>query len=142
MSETDPLFGANSDEPTVWGYPQTTQLSWCLLLVAIIAESFGTISMKLSNSFQNTGWSVAIFAFYAVSFTLLPIVMKKIDLSITYAVWSGVGTFVTALIGFTYFKEPVSAAKLIAIAGIILCVCALKYVDGQQEEKAGREEMP
>lgn len=63
--------------------------------------------MKSSAGFTNTLPSIGIFIFYGISFTLLPVVMRVIDLSITYAIWSGLGTFGTALIGFGYFGEKV-----------------------------------
>ena len=76
-----------------------------------------------------------IFVTYGISFTLLPIVLTKIDLSITYAVWSGVGTLVTSLAGFCYFDEKVTFTKVSAIAVIILGVCMLKFQEGESEKE-------
>ena len=144
MSEVTPLL-LTPPLPTFLGHPLTTPLAWQLLMLAILSESLGTICMKLSDSFNNFVPSVMIFVFYAVSFTLLPVVMKVIDLSITYAVWSGVGTVVTAMAGFCYFKEPVSVAKVGAIGIILMGVGMLKWIDGEQEkeeEGGGRGDMP
>jgi small multidrug resistance pump len=51
--------------------------------------------------------------------------LKRLDLSVTYAVWSGVGTALAALIGVVYFREPVTALKLASLALIVLGVAGL-----------------
>ncbi|MDD5495345.1 MAG: SMR family transporter, partial [Dehalococcoidia bacterium] len=61
--------------------------------------------------------------FYALSFTLVTFAVKKLELSITYAIWSGVGTLLIAAIGLLWFKEPMSVLKagsmLLVIAGVV-----------------------
>ncbi|GMI28228.1 hypothetical protein TrCOL_g5192, partial [Triparma columacea] len=111
--------------------------SWFLLSLAILSEAAGTICMKLSDSFTHFWPSVMIFLCYGISFTLLPICLKRIDLSVTYAVWSGVGTLVTSLAGFCYFGERVTFTKVAAIGVIILGVCMLKFQEGEEEKGAG-----
>jgi small multidrug resistance pump len=134
------MSNPTSHTPTFLGYDQTITLSWLLLVLAITAETFGTVCMKLSNSFTVLIPSIMIFVCYAISFTLLPVVMRRIDLSITYAVWSGVGTFLTSAIGFSYFEEKVTFVKLTGIGLIIAGVVVLNYasddnVDDSDEEK-------
>jgi small multidrug resistance pump len=88
-------------------------------------EVIGTTNMKLSEGFTKTLPSVLMFVFYGFSFTFLTLALKKIDLSLSYAIWSGVGTALIATIGFLYFKEPVTAIKLISIALIVFGVIGL-----------------
>lgn len=95
---------------------------WLLLAGAIVLEVAGTLSMKLSEGFTRLLPSVLIVVFYAASFTLLAFVLKKIDVSIAYAVWSGVGTALIALIGMLYFNEPAGALKLASLGLIIMGV--------------------
>lgn len=95
---------------------------WLLLAGAIVLEVAGTLSMKLSEGFTRLLPSVLIVVFYAASFTLLAFVLKKIDVSIAYAVWSGVGTALIALIGMLYFNEPAGALKLASLGLIIIGV--------------------
>ena len=57
--------------------------------------------------------------FYAISFALNTMVTRTLGFSVVYAVWSGVGTVLTAAIGYLYFKEPATAMKL-ASAGLIV----------------------
>ena len=49
---------------------------------------------------------------YIASFVLLSLALRGIELSIAYAVWSGVGTAVVAAIGIIWFGEGAGAWKL------------------------------
>lgn len=97
----------------------TLNQSWAVLSAAILFEVAGTTCMRLSEGFSRLTPSVLIFVFYAVSFALNTMVIRTLGLSVVYAVWSGVGTVLTALIGYLYFKEPATALKM-ASAGLIV----------------------
>jgi small multidrug resistance pump len=99
--------------------------AWAVLSVAIVFEVAGTTCMRLSESFTRVTPSVLIFVFYAISFALNTMVTRTLGLSVVYAVWSGVGTVLTALIGFKYFKEPATALKMISAGLIVIGVCGL-----------------
>ncbi len=98
---------------------------WFLLFGAILLEVAGTISMKLSSGFTKLVPSVLLFVFYAASFTVLTFALKKIDVSVAYAVWAGVGTALIAIIGMIWFHEPATAVKIISILLIITGVIGL-----------------
>ena len=98
---------------------------WVVLTFAILLEVFGTVSMKLSDGFSKLVPSILIFVFYAASFGALTIALKKIDVSIAYAVWAGAGTALIAIIGILFFKEPTTALKSISILLIIAGVVGL-----------------
>ena len=55
-------------------------------------------------------------------------VVKYIPVSVSYAIWSGVGTAMIAAIGMTYFKEPVTAARLLFIGLIVFGAVGLNLV--------------
>lgn len=99
--------------------------AWLVLSLAILFEVSGTTSMRLSEGFTRLTPSVLIFVFYAVSFALNTMVIRTLGLSVVYAVWSGVGTVLTALIGYLYFKEPASALKVGSTVLIVLGVIGL-----------------
>lgn len=98
---------------------------WIYLFLSIIAEVAGTTSMKLSEGFTRLVPSVLIMIFYGISFGLFALVLKKIDVSVAYAIWAGLGTALIALIGMLWFKEPVTALKLLSLALIIAGVTGL-----------------
>lgn len=97
----------------------TINQAWAVLSVAILFEVAGTTCMRLSEGFTRLTPSLLIFVFYAISFMLNTMVTRTLGLSVVYAVWSGVGTVLTAMIGYLYFKEPATALKL-ASAGLIV----------------------
>jgi small multidrug resistance pump len=99
--------------------------AWAVLAVAIVLEVAGTTCMRLSESFTRLTPSVLIFVFYACSFALNTLIIRTLGLSVVYAVWSGVGTVLTALIGFFYFKEPATAMKMASIGLIVIGVMGL-----------------
>ncbi|MBL8341600.1 MAG: multidrug efflux SMR transporter [Rubrivivax sp.] len=103
----------------------TLSQAWAVLSAAIVLEVAGTTCMRLSEGFSRLTPSVLIFVFYAGSFALNTIVIRVLGLSVVYAVWSGVGTVLTALIGFLYFKEPATAMKLVCIGLIVIGVMGL-----------------
>jgi small multidrug resistance pump len=110
------------DESPSWKY-------WIILLTAILLEVAGTTSMKLSNGFTNRLPSILIYLFYGMSFAAFPLSLKKIQLSTAYAIWSGLGTTLTCIIGVVYFGDSVNWIKMWAIVSIVLGCVALKFAD-------------
>jgi small multidrug resistance pump len=100
-----------------------------LLLMAIAFEVCGTICMKLSQGFSKLIPSVLIFVFYALSFYLFTMSLKRIDVSIAYAIWAGLGTALIAVIGIFGFKEPVNALKMVSLLVIVAGVIGLNLSD-------------
>jgi small multidrug resistance pump len=98
---------------------------WFYLIGAIILEVLGTTSMKLSEGFTRLMPSVLIFVFYAGAFVGLTLALKRMEVSVAYAIWSGVGTALIAVIGFLWFREPVTAVKLVSLAMIVAGVVGL-----------------
>jgi small multidrug resistance pump len=101
-------------------------LHWLCLAGAIALEIAGTISMKLSEGFTRMLPSVLIFVFYAGSFTLMTVAVKKIDVSVSYAIWSGVGTTAIALIGVYWFREALTTMQIASIVLIVTGVIGLR----------------
>jgi len=98
---------------------------WVVLAAAIVLEVAGTTSMKLSEGFTRLVPSVLLFVFYGASFVALTFALRKIDVSVAYAVWSGLGTALIATIGILHFREPATFLKLVSIGVIIVGVIGL-----------------
>lgn len=96
------------------------------LILAILLEVAGTTSMKLSNGFTKAAPSVFIFIFYILSFAFLTLSLKRLEVSFAYAVWSGLGTLLIAIIGVTFFHEPMTSIKAISLGLIISGVVGLR----------------
>ncbi len=95
------------------------------LMLAIIAEVMGTTCVKLSGGFARLVPSVLIFVFYGLSLGFLSLALKKVELGVAYAVWSGVGIAFIASVGVLWFREPVSAMKMVSLGLIVAGVAGL-----------------
>jgi small multidrug resistance pump len=102
---------------------------WLYLALAIFLEVCGTTCMKLSDGFSKLTPSILIFIFYGLSFALFVLALKRIDVSTAYAIWAGLGVLLIAAVGIMYFKEPVSALKVLSTVLIIGGVVGL-YASG------------
>lgn len=104
---------------------------WFSLSIAIIFGVLGTICMKLSLSHGVKKLKPALYLmfFYTISFIALTFAMQKIELSVVYAVWSGVGTILVAAIGIFYFNETLSARKIIFLTLIVVGVIGMHISD-------------
>lgn len=98
---------------------------WLYLIVAIVFEVAGTTAMKFSDGFTKTVPSVVMFVFYILSLVALTYALKRIDMSIAYAVWAGVGTALITIVGIVLFKEPAGLVKIVSILLIIAGVVGL-----------------
>jgi len=105
---------------------------WLFLAGAIVLEVAGTTAMKLSEGFTRLVPSVLLFVFYAASFVALTFALKKIEVSVAYAVWSGIGTALIAAIGILYFREEATALKFISLLLIIIGVVGLNLGGAKQ----------
>ncbi len=99
---------------------------WFFLAMAILFEVAGTTCMKLSEGFSKLVPSVLVFVLYGACFSLIILALKRIELSVTYAIWSGLGTALIAIIGIAWFHESVSLLKIVSIVLIVLGVVGLQ----------------
>ena len=98
---------------------------WLYLIMAIIFEVAGTTAMKFSEGFTKTVPSVMMFVFYILSLVVLTYALKKFDVSVAYAIWAGVGTALITIVGFVFFKEPITLMRIGSVLFIIIGVVGL-----------------
>lgn len=98
--------------------------AYLLLTVSIVSEVFATSMLKTANGFKNLLPTLAVIVGYGVSFYLLSISLKTIPIGIAYAIWAGVATALTALVGMIVYKEKFNRKKLTGfifiLSGVIL----------------------
>ncbi|MEH2433584.1 MAG: multidrug efflux SMR transporter [Nostoc sp.] len=104
--------------------------SWIYLIAAILFEVSGTTCMKLSQGFTKIGPSILIAVFYGLCFTCLTFALKKLEVSVAYSVWAGLGTVLIAIIGIIWFRESATFIKLISIGLIIMGVIGINASGG------------
>lgn len=106
------------------------QMNVFYLILAILFEVAGTTSLKFSQGFTRIIPSVILVLCYGMSFWMLSLTLKKIEVGIAYAVWSALGTALITAIGILWFKEPITIVKIASIALIILGVVGLNLGGG------------
>ena len=100
-------------------------MGWILLVLAILLEVAGTTNMKLSEGFSKLVPSVLVLFFYALSIIALTFAVNRLDVSVAYAVWSGMGTALVAAIGLWFFQESLTTVKVVALGLIVAGVVML-----------------
>lgn len=100
-------------------------MHWSLLLaIAICSEVFGSTMLKLSQGFSKPLPSIGFVLGFALAFYLLSLALKSIPLGMAYAIWSGVGLVLTAIVGVVVFGEKVDfwgiASIGLILAGVIM----------------------
>ena len=98
--------------------------AWVLLLGAIGVEVASTAALPRTHGFREPLWTALVLGGYAASIWLLALVIRHIPVSITYAVWSGLGTAGIALVGVLLLGERMdlvkAAALMLIIAGVLV----------------------
>lgn len=99
-------------------------VAWLLLLAAIAVEVGATSALPRSQGFRDPAWTAVVLGGYTLSIWLLSLVIKQIPVSVTYAVWAGLGTAGIAVIGVLFLDERIdlvkAAALLMIIAGVVV----------------------
>lgn len=101
-------------------------MHWIYLSFAIVTEVAGTMCMKLSEGFSRWLPSVLIFVFYGISFGFFTLALKRIPVSMAYAIWAGLGTALITLLGALIFREPLGPDRMFFIGLIIAGVVGLR----------------
>ena len=104
--------------------------AFVILLIAIVSEVFGSSMLKASNGFKKLFPSLAVIVGMGLAFFNLSLALKEIPLGTAYAIWSGVGTALTALVGVLVYKESLNVKKVSGLLLIIGGVVLLKLSTG------------
>lgn len=107
-------------------------MSWVILFFAIVFEVAGTLTLKFTEGMTRLWPTVLMFAFYLVSLFGLSVAVSKIPVGTAYAVWSGVGTLMVALLGAFWLKEEVTVLRSASMLLIVIGVAGL-YLTGSHQ---------
>ena len=99
---------------------------YLFLGLAIVAEVIATSALKASEGFTRLWPSLLVAGGYTLAFYCLSQVMRSIPVGVAYAIWSGVGVTLIALIGWLVLKQPLDLPAVIGIALIISGVLVLQ----------------
>jgi quaternary ammonium compound-resistance protein SugE len=103
-------------------------MAWAVLFTAGLLEIGWAIGLKYTEGFTRPVPSVLTLASMIGSIVLLGLALKSLPVGTGYAVWTGIGTVGTALLGIALFGEPATALRLISIGLIMSGIVGLKLV--------------
>jgi len=89
------------------------------LFLAIASEVFASSALKASQGFSQPWFVGAVVVGYGMALYFMSLSLQHIPLSIAYAIWSGVGTLGTAMIGVFLFRERLAPGSMLGIAMIV-----------------------
>jgi small multidrug resistance pump len=99
--------------------------AWAYLSLAILAEVIATSALKASSGFSQLWPSIIVVTGYGIAFYCLSLALRSVPLGIAYAIWSGAGTALIALIGVVLYKQKLDAAAICGIGLIVAGVLVL-----------------
>lgn len=94
-------------------------MPYLVLFLAVLAETIGTTALQASQQFTRPGPSALVVAAYAVSFFLLSWVLKYMPVGIAYAIWSGLGLLLIAVIALVVFGQRLDWPAIVGMAMIL-----------------------
>jgi quaternary ammonium compound-resistance protein SugE len=100
-------------------------MAWVVLVAAGLFETAFAVLLKLSHGLSKP-WPTAGFAVSAlISFGLLTVALRKLEVGAAYAVWTGIGAAGAATVGMAALGDPVSVTKLVSIGLVLAGVVGL-----------------
>ena len=103
-------------------------MSWVYLFFAGLFEIGWAIGLKYTNGFTRLVPTALTLASMIVSLGLLGLALKTLPVGTAYAVWTGIGTVGTAILGIYLLDEPATAIRLACIGLIVAGIIGLKIV--------------
>ena len=105
-------------------------MAWIAVILAGVLEVAFATMLKLSDNFSRLWPTVGFAAAALASFSLLSWALKELPIGTAYAVWTGIGAAGTAALGMIVFHDPVTFARVGAIAMIVGGVILLNAAGG------------
>ncbi len=103
-------------------------MPWILLTLAGLFEIGWAIGLKYTDGFTKLVPTVLTAGSMVVSIVLLGLAVKTLPMGTAYAIWTGIGTVGTVILGIVLFAEPVTAMRIGCIALIVTGILGLKFV--------------
>ncbi|AOI62456.1 DMT family transporter [Burkholderia territorii] len=100
-------------------------LSWLFVAASVVAEVAGTVGLRYADGFTRPLPSMSVVVLYGLAIWLMSLAIRRLEVSLTYALWAGCGTALTALVGILFFNESANTLRLLGFAFIVVGVATL-----------------
>lgn len=99
--------------------------TYVILALAVLAETIGTTALQASQQFTRPLPSIIVIVAYVLSFYLLSITLKTMPVGVVYALWSGLGVILIAVIGLVVFGQRLDLPAILGLALIIAGIAVI-----------------
>lgn len=101
-------------------------MAWVLLVIAGLLEAGWAIGLKYTEGFTRPLPSILTIVGIIASMYLLALSAQTLPIGTAYAVWVGVGTFGTVVLGMAYLGEPANAGRIFFLILLMVAIIGLK----------------
>jgi small multidrug resistance pump len=106
-------------------------VAWVMLIAAILAELVGTAALKYASTGKPIAW-LGVVGGYGMALWLLNLVIAQIDIGVVYALWSGIGIALVAVVGILLFGETVSWMRALGLIAIVVGIALLQLSEARK----------
>jgi paired small multidrug resistance pump len=103
-------------------------MAWIFLIIAGFCEVMGVISMKWASTKKNLIGVFAVGLSFTFSFFFLSQAMHDLPMGTAYAIWTGIGTAGSSILGIILFKESSDWLRIMFISFIMIGAIGLKLI--------------
>lgn len=103
-------------------------MAWIILLLAGLAEVGWAVGLKYTEGFTRLWPTLGTVTAMIGSLLLLGLALKTLPLGTAYAIWTGIGTIGTVILGIALFGESAALLRLACIGLIVAGIVGLKLV--------------
>ncbi|MBD3920726.1 multidrug efflux SMR transporter [Paenibacillus sp. PR3] len=108
-------------------------MAWLYLIVGGFLEIAWAFGLQESHGFTRVVPSVLTVAALIASFALFARAMRVIEIGTAYAIFTGIGTAGTAIVGILFLGEPAEVGKLVFITILLCGIIGLKVISGEKK---------
>ncbi|WP_080409287.1 DMT family transporter [Burkholderia ubonensis] len=106
-------------------YTTSSVFPWLLVAASVAAEVAGTVGLRYADGFTRLLPSLAVVLLYGLAIWLMSLAVRRLEVGLTYALWAGCGTALTALVGILFFNESANLLRLLGFTFIVIGVATL-----------------
>jgi quaternary ammonium compound-resistance protein SugE len=108
-------------------------MAWVVLFIAGLFEVGWAVGLKYTDGFTRLWPTLGTAAAVVISMLMLGWATRTLPLGTAYAVWTGIGTVGTVVMGIWLFREPATAMRLVCIGLIIVGIVGLKVASSSSQ---------
>lgn len=110
-------------------------MAWFFLIAGGILEVGWALGLSYSDGFTKIEIVIPTLVLMILSFYFFSKALNYLQVSTAYAVFTGLGSFGTAIVGMLFLGNTVSPLKIFFVITLISCIIGLKFIPDKQEKE-------